>query len=121
MPMDRDELQDLERRGWQALATSGDAAVAFYGEALDADAVMLLPGGLRLTGREAIVEAMQHSPWTGFELDDVTVLELGADVGLVAYRATARRPEGEYHALFSSVWVRRAEAWRLAFHQQTPV
>ena len=49
-------------------------------------------------------------------------LALSADVAALQYRASARR-EGDdspYHALVTSVYVRRDGAWRLALHQQTP-
>ena len=53
-------------------------------------------------------------------LPDLTVAELGADTVLVTYRSIVRHEELDY-ANRSSIWVRDAGAWRLRFHQGTPV
>jgi hypothetical protein len=111
---------DLEERGWQALATEG-AAAGFYGEVLDDTVVMLLPGGLVLDERAAIIEAMSGPPWSAYRLDRLTEHRPTADTGLVTYGVRARRGDApEYVALVASLYVRRAAGWRLAFHQQTP-
>ncbi len=117
-----EELLRLEREGWHALSTSGEAAESFYAENLASEVLMLLPGGIVLDDREAVVESMGGSPWISFELSDERVLELVDGSVVVAYRATAYREGGErYTALFNSTYVREDSAWRLAFHQQTPV
>ena len=118
---DRAELLDLERRGWRALATSGDAAAAFYREVLAARVLFLLPGGMVIDDRAQIIEAMSGPPWSTFELAEERVVPLGADGGLVAYRARARRQDVDYEALFASTYVRSGGAWKLAVHQQTPI
>ncbi|HWM18943.1 MAG TPA: nuclear transport factor 2 family protein [Ilumatobacteraceae bacterium] len=115
-----DELVELEQRGWEALSTEG-AGGTFYAEMLDDEPIMLLPGGMVLTDRAAMVEAMSGPPWKSFRLEDPTARMLTDDSGIVAYGVVARRPDGdEYTALMSSVYVRREAGWRLAFHQQTP-
>jgi hypothetical protein len=43
-----DELIALEKRGWAALATSGEAAADFYRQVLDDDIAMVLPGGMTI-------------------------------------------------------------------------
>ncbi len=119
--MERD-LIELESRGWHALATRPQAAADFYNEVLDNDVVMLLPGGLRLHGRSAAVDAMSGQPWASFELSDVRCLKPSPDIGIVVYSATAlREGSAEYRALISSTYVRRDSGWRLVFHQQTPM
>jgi hypothetical protein len=82
---------------------------------------MLLPGGMVLEDRAAIVQSMSGQPWSSFELEDLRLLQPTADTAVVTYRVVAQR-EGtpEYSALMSSVHVRRATGWKLAFHQQTP-
>lgn len=112
-------LEDLERRGWDALSQDG-AGGPFYDEVLDDDPIMLLPGGMVLTDRAAMVEAMSGPPWSSHALEDVQVRMLGADAGVVTYGVVARRDDGEYSALMASAYVRRDGRWRLAFHQQTP-
>lgn len=117
-----DELLGLEREGWNALSTSGEAAEGFYAENLAAQVLMLLPGGVVIDDREEVIKSMGGAPWTSFELSDQRVLELVEGSAVVAYRASARREGDEpYTALFNSTYVREDGAWRLAVHQQTPV
>jgi hypothetical protein len=116
------ELLQLERAGWLALSSGGEAAGRFYAENLAADVLMLLPGGIVLDDRETVIESMGGAPWSSFELSDERVLELGERSATVAYRATAEREGDEpYTALFNSTYVREDSVWRLAVHQQTPV
>ncbi len=117
--MDPTELTDLERRGWTALSTEG-AAGPFYDEVLVAEPLMLLPGGLQLDDRAMIVDSMGGAPWDAYELEDLRVVPLGDDAGVVAYGATATRGDTEVSSLFASTYVRVDGAWRLAVHQQTP-
>ncbi|MBW3608876.1 MAG: nuclear transport factor 2 family protein [Actinobacteria bacterium] len=114
------ELTALEADGWKALSTDATAATGFYGRVPDDAVVMLLPGGMRLTDRDAILKSMGGAPWTSFALEDPHVVGLGADGGLVVYGVVAEREGATYSALVSSAYVRRDGAWRLVFHQQTP-
>jgi hypothetical protein len=117
-----DELLKLEHDGWRALSTSAEEAGRFYAETLAAEVLMLLPGGMVLDDRGAVIESMGGSPWASFELSDERVVELGERCAIVAYRGTAQREGGEpYEALFNSTYVREDRAWRLAVHQQTPI
>lgn len=112
----------LEHRGWEALSSTGEAARAFYDEVLAVEVTMLLPGGLNLRDRDRILDSMSGAPWTSHSLSDERAVALAPDVEVVAYRVSARR-EGEpaYAALCSSTYVRSEGAWRMVFHQQTPV
>jgi hypothetical protein len=115
-----DEVLDIEHAGWQALATPG-AAGAFYERVLDDDIVFLLPGGFRMGNRVDVIDAMSGAAWDWYRIDDAHVLALGDDAACVNYRAAAQRgDEPVYEALMSSTYVRRADGWRLAVHQQTP-
>lgn len=114
------ELAALERQGWEALSSDGETARAFYEDVLDDRPVMLLPGGMVLEDRAAIVQSMSGAPWTRYELADLRSLELTPDTAVVTYGAVAERDGQAYSALMSSVYVRRDDRWRLAFHQQTP-
>ena len=117
-----DDLIALEQRGWGALsgAAGDDTPAEFYGRILDEHVVMLLPGGLRLTDREEILASMSRAPWDGFELEDPQALALGPDGAVVVYGVVAERDGTPYSALVSSTYVRRADGWKLALHQQTP-
>lgn len=116
-----DELAALEEQGWRALSSTGEEAASFYREVLDDDMAMLLPGGLRLTDRDTIIEAMSGQPWQAFALEALQVLLPVPDAGIVSYGVTAQRDgQPEYSALISSTYVLREGKWRMAFHQQTP-
>ncbi len=109
----------LEERGWEALSTPG-AGPEFYREVLDDEVVMLLPGGLRLADREVIIESMSGPPWSAHHLEEIHEHRPTPDTALVTYGVVARRGDVEYSALISSLYVRREQGWRMAFHQQTP-
>jgi hypothetical protein len=120
MPLD-DELIELEERGWGALASDPRTATEFYERVLDDEVVLLLPGGLRLTDRAAVVASMGGVPWASYRLEEPHVHALGDDVAVVSYGVVAQREgTGTYSALISSTYVRRSTGWRLAVHQQTP-
>ncbi len=115
-----DRLVELEERGWAALSADGATAADFYRRVLDDAVVMVLPGGMVLTDRDQIIEAMRGQPWASFRLEEPRVLRPTADTGVVTYGVVAHR-EGapQYSALMSSLYVRRGEHWKLALHQQT--
>jgi len=115
------ELLELEERGWRALATKGNVGQAFYASLLRDDAVMLFPGGLRIEGRERILESIGSQPWDSFRIEDAQVLPLASGAAAVVYKVTAQRGESEpYVALVCSTYVRDTD-WKLVVHQQTPV
>ncbi len=114
------ELIDLEDHGWQALRAGGGSAIAFYDSVLDTRVTMLLPGGLAITSRAAALKSMSGAPWDAYDLADRAVHQVTDDVALVTYSVSARRGDLAYHALVSSLYVRRPGGWRLTFHQQTP-
>ncbi|MFI6511224.1 DUF4440 domain-containing protein [Streptosporangium sp. NPDC050855] len=119
--MTRDDVIDLERQGWQALSSTPEAATGFYERILDRTVVMLLPGGMVLDDRAAIVKAMSGRPWSSYELQDPRVSHPTTDTALVTYGVLARRDGAPpYSALMSSLYARRQDGWRLVFHQQTP-
>jgi hypothetical protein len=109
----------LEQRGWVALSTPG-AGPQFYREVLDGEVVMLLPGGLVLDDRAAIIQSMSGPAWSSYRVEHLTERRPTADTALVTYAVVARRADTEYSALVSSLYVRREAGWRMAFHQQTP-
>lgn len=118
--MTEDEPAALERQGWDALSSGGEAARAFYERVLDEHVVMLLPGGMVLDDRTTIVESMSGQPWSRYSLQDLRSFQPTHDIAIVTYRAVAARDGQEYSALMSSLYVRREDGWKLAFHQQTP-
>jgi hypothetical protein len=115
-----EELLDLERSAWKALATEG-AAEHFYSDVLADEVLMLLPGGLVIDDRAQVIASMRGTPWSSYSLQDERVLDLGCGAAIVAYKGTAVRDGRAYTALFNSTWVRTDAEWRLAVHQQTPI
>ena len=115
----QDTLLALEEQGWQALADGTGAD--FYRRYLTDDALMVVPGGV--LSREVVLQFMESAPpWAWFRIEAARVLPLTEDSAVVAYQATAQREgQAEYSALMSTVYVRRDGAWKVAFHQQTPV
>ena len=115
------ELLDLEREAWKALSTDGETAAAFYERVLAERVIVLLPGGMVIDDRSAVVDSMRGAPWSTYELSDERVLSLGEDAAVVTYRVAARRGEMDYAALLNSTYVRSDGRWQLAVHQQTPI
>ena len=115
------DLVELERSAWQALASSGEDAAAFYERVLADRVLMLLPGGLVIDDRAQVIDSMRGAPWDEFDLSGERVVPLGDDSAVVAYQARARRGDTTYEALLTSTYVREDGAWRLALHQQTPL
>ena|SRR6185312_9558737 len=116
-----EDLALLEEQGWRALSSGGKEASAFYRQVLDNEVAMLLPGGLRLTDRNSIIEAMGGQPWESFVIEALQVMLPAPGTGIVSYGVVAQR-EGQprYSALVSSTYIHREGRWLLAFHQQTP-
>lgn len=117
----RHDLLDVEHQALDAMSSSAEAATAFYKEVLAREVLMLFPGGMVIEDRSDVISSMGGPPWDGFEISDERVLELGDAVAAVIYRATAKRGEAEYTALFNSTYIREDGMWKLALHQQTPV
>jgi hypothetical protein len=112
-----DELERLERDGWDAL--SGTDGAAFYEEWMADDGLMVFPGMVMDKGT-AVDTIRSVAPWSSYELTDVRVVRPAPGAGLVTYRARAVRDGTPYEATMSSVYVRVDGTWRLLLHQQSP-
>ncbi len=66
------------------------AATEFDGRILDHDVIMLLPGGMVLDERAAIVESMSGQPWSSYELEDLRALQPTPDMAVVTYGVVAQ-------------------------------
>lgn len=108
----------LEHDGWRALCGGQDVGRAFYREVLAEDVTMLFPGGMRLRGKQAVLDAIDPD-WTTFEIRDLQEVATG-DTTVLSYFVRADRREGSpYDALISSVYVQSTDEWKLVLHQQT--
>jgi hypothetical protein len=115
-----DELLGLEQQGWQALSSPGDAGKRFYASVLRHDAVMLFPGGMRIVGRDRILDSLGSQPWESFRIEDARTVALLADAATLTYKVTAQRQgQAGYVALIASTYVRDDGQWKLVVHQQT--
>jgi hypothetical protein len=112
-----DHLFDLEEKFW----TEGPS---FYENRLAYTALMVFPEPAGVLLKDEIAPSLaDKSRWAQVELEEHRLLELGEQAALITYKATAARADGgePYRARASSVYVRDGAAWKLAFHQQTPV
>ena len=83
---------------------------------------MAFPAPFGIATRDEIIAAVADgSNWSEFELDEVRVARPAPGTAVVVYRARARRGEDAYRCYAGSVYVERDGAWKLAFHQQTPI
>jgi ketosteroid isomerase-like protein len=113
-------LLELEKAGWAALSSSMDDARAFYADTLHNDAVMLFPGGLRLEGKDEILDSFDAQAWSRFEITSARVIELAPGAGALIYRVAAERGGSQaYEALVCSTYARVNGQWKLVVHQHT--
>lgn len=90
---DRDRLDELIQDGFVEFGSSG-----------------------RVYGKAALIDMLvgeDHAPVT---MEDFSVRQLDGATALVTYRSVGR---GGREARRSSVWIREAGSWRMAFHQGT--
>jgi hypothetical protein len=113
----RDELLALEEGFWRA-AGNRDAYAAHLAD----DAMHVFPGWGVTSDNERVLQAVASvEPWKTFSIDDLRIVELGADAAALVYTARARREgEEEYVAAMTSVYRRADGGWKLVIHQQTP-
>jgi hypothetical protein len=115
----RDQLLAIERRLW-----TNDAA--FYEANLAEEALLVFAETGVITRDTAVAEIRKENAqgrrWEHVEFNDIRCLRVAADVALMTYQVSARwaHDASSSSALASSVYVRRAGEWKLAFHQQTP-
>jgi hypothetical protein len=114
------QLLDVENRLWK-----NDAEL--YHDNLITEALLVFPETGIIT-RDVAVDAIltenaEGRRWAEVDFEGVRSVRLAEDVALLTYRVTARweHDESAYLALASSIYVKRDGAWKLAFHQQSPL
>lgn len=115
----RDQLESLERSGWDALCDG--TASDFYGRLMTSDGLMVLANGEAMT-RDDVVAALRGAPpWGGYKMADLRLVTTGQDSAALVYRGTALR-DGQvaFEGTMTSVYVLVAGSWRLALYTQTP-
>jgi hypothetical protein len=114
------QLLDIERKLW-----TNDAV--FYKHNLIEESLLVFPETgviTRSVAVDAIVaENAEGRRWAEVQFDDVRSLQLADEAALLTYKVAARwaHDKSKTSALASSVYVKRNGAWKLAFHQQTPI
>lgn len=116
-----EEIVEIEKQGWNALASSPEDARDFYRQVLHEECVMLFPGGLVLQTPDEILDSFAAGAWDEFDLSDTRTVWLGPDAMALIYRVQARRGDTSYEALVSSTYLMTDGEWKLILHQQTPV
>jgi hypothetical protein len=110
-----DELLALERTFW-----TGDRR--FFEENTDSECLVAFSAGMAgvMDNKDLAATVQGGNRWTMLDLDLKGTLQPSQDVFLLTYEAKATRGDGSaYHALVSTGYVRRANGWRMMFHQQT--
>jgi ketosteroid isomerase-like protein len=66
--------------------------------------------------------ATSSNRWRDLSMNDRHLLSASDDFAIISYKAEVTRADGEpYAALVSSAYARRADGWKLLFHQHSPV
>lgn len=94
-------------------------------EHLDATCLLVFPQAGEMHGvfdrEDVAATATASNRWRDLVMGDRHMLVAG-QTAIVSYRAQVTRADGEpYTALVSSGYVNRDGAWKLAFHQHSPI
>lgn len=110
------ELLSIERSLWKG-------GVDAYRRNLDDDCLVAFAQQAGVSSREEVAGTVEGAPrWKDLEMEVEGLLQPTPDIAILTYRASAVRGEDEtYQALISSGYVKRQDAWKLMFHQQTPL
>lgn len=118
MPLEND-LFDIEQGFWLH-------GKEHFLEHLDDECLLAFPQvgemhGVR-TRDEVAATATTSTRWLDLNVTDRHIVHAGENVTIISYRADVKRADGQpYSALVSSAYVRRANGWKLAFHQHSPI
>lgn len=85
------ELLELEKQGWNALSTEGDAGKRFYSSILREDAIMVFPGGMIIDGKKEILDSLNAKPWDGYQITEHRAISLSGKSSVLIYRVKAAR------------------------------
>lgn len=111
----KSDLVQIERSLWKG-------GVDAYRRNLDDDCLVAFGQQAGVSTREEVAGTVKEGArWEDVKLEVEGLLQPTPDVAILTYRASAMREDEPYHALVSSGYVRREEAWKLMFHQQTPL
>lgn len=111
-----DELLALDRKFW----TDG---ADFYREHADRSCLVVFTAMPAVLKKERLAATVENAPrWRDLQIDVKGIISPQPGLAILSYEASAERAGGQhYRALVSSGYAKRAEGWKLAFHQQTPI
>jgi hypothetical protein len=115
--MDDERVWDFERSLW-----TGDAQ--HYRELIDAESLMVIPTPPFVLQGDAAVDAVSDTPrWNSVDINDGRIVRPQEGMIVIAYRAFARKENGEsYEAYCTSTYRRLShEEWRVVQHHQSQV
>src|SRR6476469_1250590 len=105
----------MEKKFW----TEGET---FYRQSVDRECLLAFPQTASVLSNPEAASVRAGSRWRDVEIWPRGMIEPLKGFVILSYRARAIRPDGEMHDVLASTgYVRRRGAWKLAFHQQTPV
>ncbi len=104
-----DEIRELEEQ----LATPSIRASADVLDRLISDQFVEFGSSGRVFSKQDVIALLLAAPTVTPIVTDLRVLEVTADVALATYRTE--------RSVRSSVWRREGQAWRVVFHQGTPI
>jgi hypothetical protein len=115
MSLDND-LFALEQQFWPGGAD-------FYRDHLDDRCIVAFAEMSGLMPKEQIADMIKNGQrWRDLKLTRKGFLAPTRDIAILTYAVDATRDDGARHqANVSSVYVDRVSAWKMAFHQQTPL
>jgi hypothetical protein len=110
------DLYKLEEKLWTGNADD-------YRRHVDDECLTVFTEMAGVLDREKIAQsAGDGRKWSGLQMARKGFLEPTDGFAMLSYEATAGRADGTpYKALVSSGYARHGRAWKLAFHQQTPL
>ncbi len=112
-----------DQRVWAFEESLWTADATRYRESIDDACLMVLPKPPYVMSGSQAIEAVSATPrWSAVELTERQVTRPQEGMIVVAYRAMARKADGEaYEAHCTSTYRRLShEDWRVVQHQQTP-
>ena len=111
----KQDLLAIEKQFW----TGGPEA---YREHADGSCLVVFTEMAGVMAKDDIAKTAEKGRWKDVSMEPKGLAELSNESAVLSYECTAKRKDGEpYHALVSSAYVKRADGWKLAFHQQTPI
>jgi hypothetical protein len=112
----QDELLTIEKRFW----TEGED---YYRDNVDESCLIAFTGMAGVFSNADIAKtARDNNRWHDVNLNPKGIVEPAPGTAILTYEAHAKRANGEpYAALVSTGYVKRGGAWKMSFHQQTPL